>query len=233
LGRRTVEFGCGQGKMSMLMAARGAVPTLVDYNLPVLRAADRLWRAVGLRPSMVVADVLRTPLRAGTAFDIAMSFGTAEHFLGEERLAFVRAHVDMVRPGGLIFLSVPNRWALCYRLAHGLQRRMGRWPNELPEVPFTRRELHRLAETAGASTLRICCGDTVAADFAYHIVDNVRAALYRLFRRRPAQEQNLLREWLPHHWSAVLSTMRKCRTSTLLDECFAYPLLLIARRPRS
>lgn len=46
----------------------------------------------------------------GLQFDVVASFGFVEHF--EDYEAAIKHHIDMVKPGGFLVLSVPHLWGL-------------------------------------------------------------------------------------------------------------------------
>jgi glycosyltransferase involved in cell wall biosynthesis/2-polyprenyl-3-methyl-5-hydroxy-6-metoxy-1,4-benzoquinol methylase len=175
---RVVELGAGRGLNGLLYAQRGADVTLVDnLDLP-LEQAKRLFHANDAEAEYRVADVFALPDDLRETFDVSMSFGLCEHFLGERRLAVVRAHLDVLRPGGLALIGVPNRHAPVYRLWAALLMRRGTWPLGT-EVPFSADELETLAKRAGGRPLEPRFGS-----FAASVVDHgVNQALFKLGRR--------------------------------------------------
>jgi hypothetical protein len=104
-----------------------------------------------------------------------MSFGVCEHFLGQRRLAAIEAHLELVRPGGLALVGVPNRHAPVYRLWLATLKRRGTWPLGTEE-PFSASELTALARAAGGEPLKPIHGSFVAS-----LVDHgLNQALYKL-----------------------------------------------------
>lgn len=83
-----------------------------------------------------------------------MSFGLTEHFLGKDRTTINEAHLDLVRSGGLTFISVPNSWCPPYRVFKLVAETTGRW-KMAEEYPYSRRELFRVAEQIGAQSALI------------------------------------------------------------------------------
>ena len=177
-GLQVVELGAGRGVNGLLYAARGARVTLVDNVELALEQARALFAAHGVEAEYALADVFDLPPSLRGAFDVATSFGLCEHFLGDRRLAVVRAHLDALRPGGLALVGVPNRHAPVYRLWKGLLTRRGTWPLGT-EAPFSARELAALAVRAGGTPLAPRYGS-----FAASVVDHgVNQLLYKLGRR--------------------------------------------------
>lgn len=177
-GLRVVELGAGRGLNALLYGLRGARVTLLDESEYVLEQARELFGAHGLEPETVVGDVFDLPDPMRGAFDVSMSFGLCEHFVGERRRAVVRAHLDPLRPGAVAMIGVPNRLAPVYRLWKGVLTRRGRWPLGIEE-PFTGRELTSLTRAAGGEPL-----EPIYGSFAASVVNHgVNQALFKAGRR--------------------------------------------------
>jgi SAM-dependent methyltransferase len=203
-GLRAIEIGAGRGLNGLLYARRGAHVTLLDESGFPLEQARELYAAHGVGFEAVEADVLALPTKLDGAFDVSMSFGLCEHFLGERRRAVVAAHLALLRPGGLAFLGVPNRRAPVYRLWMGILKRRGTWPLGTEE-PFSAGELATLARAAGGRPL-----EPVYGSFVGSLVNHgLNQALFKLGRRGLRVPQLEL---------------------PLLDR-FAYELLLPVERP--
>jgi len=203
-GLKAVEVGSGRGLNGVLYAIRGAEVTLIDSSRLALDQAAELFSAFDAESRAVEADLFALPAELRGSFDVAMSFGVCEHFLEERRLAAIRAHVDLVRPGGLALLGVPNRHAPAYRLWLATLKRRGTWPLGTEE-PFSSQELVALARAAGGEPLAPIHGSFLAS-----LVDHgLNQALYKLGLRGVRVPQARL---------------------PLLDR-FAYELLLPVVRP--
>lgn len=175
---KTIEVGCGYGKFSALLGLSGAQVTLLDCKAGVLEAALNAHRSIGLAPGTIQSDILNLPAELDGAFDMVCSFGTLEHFSGPYRQLAFQANARLLRPGGLIFLSVPNRHGIFYRIVFGLRRKLGLVPKDFYEEPFSRKELARMAAAADMIVLEIECDGTLACDFRYYIGENMKS-LYR------------------------------------------------------
>ena len=90
--------------------------TLLDQSPTALEQAQQLFAAHGVEATLVKADAFALPATRVGTFDVSMSFGLCEHFLGERRLSIVRAQLELLRPGGVAMLGVPNRFGPVYRL---------------------------------------------------------------------------------------------------------------------
>jgi 2-polyprenyl-3-methyl-5-hydroxy-6-metoxy-1,4-benzoquinol methylase len=201
-GLRAIEIGAGRGLNGLLYARRGAQVTLLDERALPLEQARDLYGVYPFTP--VEADVFDLPAGLRGVFDVSMSFGLCEHFLGDRRRAVVAAHLELLRPGGVAFLGVPNRHAPAYRLWMATLKRRGTWPLGTEE-PFSARELEELARAAGGRPL-----EPVYGSFLGSLVNHgVNQALFKLGR----------------HGLPVP------RTRLPLLDRFAYELLLPVERP--
>ena len=219
---RTVELGCGEGKVSLLFALRGASTTLVDYSDQQLRRARQVAEAFDLAPAIMPGNLLRLPHEAFERFDVSMSFGTAEHFFGADRQAIFDAHRNVLRPGGITFVWVPNRWGLLFHAGVRARRQLGRDTCHVDEIPFSRSELAERAARAGLGEVRIVGGDTLWNDFNHFIVNTRR--LVGLGGGDAYQGAEAARQKL------VTAMQRNDSHPGMLANRFSYPLLLIGKR---
>jgi len=101
------------------------------YGLELLR--PRLGAAVTLH----LADVLQ--FRPDFAVDTVFSLGLIEHFDAAGTRQAVRAHLEMLKPGGVAVITFPTP-TLAYRISRGISEAAGKWifhderPLEIPEV---------------------------------------------------------------------------------------------------
>jgi 2-polyprenyl-3-methyl-5-hydroxy-6-metoxy-1,4-benzoquinol methylase len=157
-GLRVIELGGGRATNALLYAQRGARVTVLDRSPVALEQAETRFAAHGVAAELIEADVFALPDGIRGSFDVSASFGLCEHFLGERREGVVAAHLDLLRPGGVALLNVPNRLSPIYRLWMAKAKRRGTWVLGT-EVPFSGREMQRLARACGGRPLRpIYCG---------------------------------------------------------------------------
>ncbi len=176
-GLEVIEIGSGRGLNGLLYGTRGARATLVDESELPLEQAKEIWGAHGVEPAVVKGDVFSLPPQLHGRFDIAMSFGLCEHFLGERRREIIRAHLDLLKPGGIAMIGVPNANAPVYRAWKAVLTRRGTWPFGT-EVPFTAAELSRLARECGGRPLPAAYGSFVGS-IVNHGVNQVLSKLGR------------------------------------------------------
>ena len=223
-GLRTIELGCGEGKVSLLFALRGARTTLVDYSDQQLRHARYVAQELEVKPVFHSGNLLHLSSEFIGRYDVSMSFGTAEHFFGDDRQAIFDVHARVLRPGGITFVWVPNRWALLFHIGVKVRQKLGRGTCHVDEIPFTRKELVQRAARAGLTDVRIVGADYLRNDFKNFIVD-----IRRL--RRGADADDMFQS-AERARAKLLSTMENNeRRLGLLANRFSYPLLLIGRRP--
>ncbi len=104
-----IELGCGVGKVSLIFSLLEAKITLVDCSDKQLFAAKYIHEHFRLNPRIIKGNILNVSEELRGQYDVAMSFGNAEHFWGDERLAVFNSHVEVLRKGGLVITCVPNK----------------------------------------------------------------------------------------------------------------------------
>jgi SAM-dependent methyltransferase len=177
-GLEVVELGAGRGLNALLYGQRGSRVTLVDTSTFVLEQAGELFGRLGVEAELVEGDVFDLPELVRDRFDVSMSFGLAEHFLGERRRRVVGAHLEVLHPGGLALLGVPNRYAPAYRLWMAALKARGTWPLGTEE-PFSAHELAELARAGGGEPLAPEYGSFVGS----LVNHGLNQALFKLGRR--------------------------------------------------
>lgn len=116
-GRKILDAGCGTGWFSRAAVERGA-----DFVVSLDIGANLLKQAGGKCDShRVCSDVLQLPFPA-ESFDIVLCSEVIEH-TPDPKAAF-RELVRVLRRGGLLVLTVPNRfWHWAVRIANRLHLR--------------------------------------------------------------------------------------------------------------
>lgn len=110
-GHRLLDVGCGTGWFSQRAAARGARVTSFDIGQALLKVVRRK-----VDSRLVAGDACFLPFASGS-FDTVISSECIEHTL--DPIAAVREIYRVVRPGGLVLITVPNRvWRFSATIAH-------------------------------------------------------------------------------------------------------------------
>lgn len=113
-GTSVLDVGCGVGRWSLLLAARGAQVTGMDLSPTMIAEARRRADASGLadRCRFIVQDLAH--LDAGDRFDLMLGVTVLQHILDPEALrAAVQRMADHLAPGGRMVLleAAPARSA--------------------------------------------------------------------------------------------------------------------------
>ncbi|HSR48698.1 MAG TPA: class I SAM-dependent methyltransferase [Anaerolineales bacterium] len=109
-GCRTIlDLGCGSGRHVVALAKLGFQTWGLDLAPTGLRLAARWLDEESLRAPLVLSDArLPLPVR-GAAFDGLLSTQVIHHGTLATIRAAVREVRRVVRPGGLVFITVPHR----------------------------------------------------------------------------------------------------------------------------
>jgi SAM-dependent methyltransferase len=118
-GRRTLDVGCGEGRVARDLAARGHVVTAIDASPTLLRYA----READPTGQYLVADGAALPFPDG-AFDLVVAYNTLMDIA--DMPGAVREAVRVLAPGG--------RFCIC--VTHPLND-AGRFDGKEPDAPFT------------------------------------------------------------------------------------------------
>jgi 2-polyprenyl-3-methyl-5-hydroxy-6-metoxy-1,4-benzoquinol methylase len=105
-GSRFIELGCAPGKMLAWVASElHADVSGLDYSAPGVEWARELFTRLELNGDLRCEDAFATTFTQGS-FDIAFSAGLIEHF--DDPRTIVRAHLNLVKPGGKAVITIPN-----------------------------------------------------------------------------------------------------------------------------
>ncbi len=204
-----IEIGAGAGTNAALFATLGSRVSVLDYSEKALERSRVFFERNRISAKEIHADALDLPTDLRGSFDVSMSFGLAEHFIGEERIRIIESHLDVLRPGGVTFISVPNKANPPYRLYKLLTERTSLW-NVGEEYPFSRREFESICGRLGVREYSFL-GDSLLESRRF--VDPVAAAR-KILRKKPRMERSRLRR----------------QRGTFLDDRFAYALVLCAAK---
>lgn len=141
-----VELGSGLGRVSLCLSLHGANATLIDSSATALKKAKELFQMYNKEPKTMNIDLLKNDSelkKLKNKFDIAMSWGLVEHFVGNDRKRVFDLHFRLTRPGGICVVSLPNKYCPPYQLFMKISKSLGKWGSGL-EVPFTKDEIKNL-----------------------------------------------------------------------------------------
>lgn len=103
-GRDVLDIACGEGYGAELMAQVARRVVGIDVEAPTIGFARREYARPNL--SFLVGDSRAIPLRDASV-DLVASFETLEHFFEQD--AFIDEVRRVLRPGGILLLSTPDR----------------------------------------------------------------------------------------------------------------------------
>ena len=118
-GDRVLDAGSGPGRFSIVAAERGARVTVLDLSARQLQIAEEKIGRAGLLGSIVgfvhgdIADLLAFP---DGHFDTVICYGGALSYVCDRRHEAAGELVRVVRPGGVILLSVMCRYGASLNL---------------------------------------------------------------------------------------------------------------------
>jgi 2-polyprenyl-3-methyl-5-hydroxy-6-metoxy-1,4-benzoquinol methylase len=125
----------------------GANTVLVDLSQKALSFAKRHLASNGLAARVSLQNGLQLGFR-DDAFDVVWNAGVLEHFQDEGKIALMREMYRVVRPGGILFLTVPNALDAPFRLGKLVEQWRGTWKFGY-EDDLTPARLRKLGERAG------------------------------------------------------------------------------------
>ncbi|MDT8375485.1 MAG: class I SAM-dependent methyltransferase [Mariprofundaceae bacterium] len=176
---RSIEIGCGLGKMSALMGLAGVSPVLFDSSQATLDEARKAFHSIDVSVECVLGDALDLPSEVIASFDLSMSWGLNEHFSGKPRQKIFDAHAEVLKENGWSIIGVPCRNCISYRMAMLVWKLTGRWPKGLYEYGFDRSELARRMQQAGFKKIKVLSGTRPGDDFRHYILGNLRAVVHK------------------------------------------------------
>lgn len=112
-GGKVIEIGSAPGQELIAVHQKfGCLPYGVEYTDSGVEANRRVFLEHGLDPENVIqADFFDPDFQDafGERFDVVMSHGFIEHFTDLDEV--IARHVNLLKPGGLLLLTLPNfRW---------------------------------------------------------------------------------------------------------------------------
>jgi 2-polyprenyl-3-methyl-5-hydroxy-6-metoxy-1,4-benzoquinol methylase len=155
-GKRVLEFGCGTGINTLIMAQRGAKVTFVDYSREALDLVQKNLDRLGIDAELIHQDIFDFNER--NRYDLVHSEGVVEHFLPPKRQEIVNIHADATKKGGKTLIIIPHLKNPPYRLGKKLANWLGCWIYG-NEYPYTKKELVKRMEMAGLKPGKVIGGE--------------------------------------------------------------------------
>lgn len=114
-GTRVLDAGCGAGRYAVELARRGCRVTLLDISGGQLAIAREKLATFGLSGTVggvIEADIRSLPMLAQDAFDLVICFGAPLSYVLEGRERAIAELTRVLRPGGVLAVSVNARWGI-------------------------------------------------------------------------------------------------------------------------
>lgn len=137
-GGNLLDFGCGNGAQTFLFAPDFQKIIGVDISDQYLERfrEEAVRKGISDRTLAIYYDGSRLPLM-NSSIDCAISFEVLEHV--ESELDVLRELSRVIRPGGLLVMSVPNRWWIFE--THGASLPLLPW-NRVPFFSWLPKRIH-------------------------------------------------------------------------------------------
>jgi len=110
-GMHVLDFGCGCGATTVILGRMGARVVGVDPSLAHIEVANMRLKELGLMDTaavVYVSDTSRLPM-ATESFDVIVCYQVLEHIPGPARSLHLLEMWRVLRKGGCLFVSAPNR----------------------------------------------------------------------------------------------------------------------------
>lgn len=200
-----LELGGAPGQYSACLHRRlGHAITILDNSPIGCEKARENFDLLGLPARVVEGDMFEPPAEL-VSFDAVFSLGLIEHFVDVTQA--VRAHVSLVKPGGVLVLGVPNYRGLNELVLRRLSPSFLAW-HRLESMDAPAWDLFE-GELGLTRLLRGYIGGFEASTFwrceSPKIVDRaLHQALWRLGKLLGRKEARALRRFNSRLWSAYL-----------------------------
>jgi SAM-dependent methyltransferase len=149
-GKAILDFGSGSGHKALLLALLGARVTALEVDPAQAEAIRRASERTGAGLRVLHGDQGLLPTLPDAGFDGALASEVIEHLPPEDAAGFCRELARLLRPGGRLFLTTPNRVA--YGPAETSKEHHSRQPFG-HHKHYTERELRELLGRVGFRVL--------------------------------------------------------------------------------
>lgn len=105
-GRTVLDFGCGPGRLSLMLARHAREVRGVDYSAPGVEMAGLLARVAGVANASFATGDLDIVVAEGRPWDVIVLAGVLEHL--ERPAAQLGALARLLPAGGLLCLQTPS-----------------------------------------------------------------------------------------------------------------------------
>jgi ubiquinone/menaquinone biosynthesis C-methylase UbiE len=168
--KRILEVGSGSGRDSIYLAKMGADCYLLDYVQAPLDIAEKIAKQNDVKIKTFKEDAKTMPFE-DDSIDLVFSQGFLEHFTEPE--IFLKEQVRVLKPGGCLYIDVPQKYHVYTLIKHALMV-LNKWTPGW-ETEFTVSQLENLVSEISLQT-RYIIGDWSNPPFMLKII-------YAVFRK--------------------------------------------------
>ena len=124
--KKILDVGCGTAITSAYLAKKGAKLSLVDISNVALRFAKKYFAFNKLSAKFFCQSAFKMSF-AKESFDVVWNGGVIEHFTDKNKIKIIKKMWQLVKPGGMMLISVPNIFDIPFMLAKQLLIMRGKW----------------------------------------------------------------------------------------------------------
>ena len=127
-GKKILDAGCGHGEYVAFALADKASVWAFDYSEEMVTATRERLERQGLQAEELYRGSVTSIPHEDASFDVVFCLAVLDHLPEADRVQAMREFYRVLKPGGTLYLDVPNRLALHWRLAFLVMRLLGMYP---------------------------------------------------------------------------------------------------------
>lgn len=146
-GKTICDVGSGTGITDAYLASSGAKLHLVDISPKAITFQKKYFKAKGLQARFYIEDAYKMKFTK-ESFDVVWNGGVIEHFSDDNKILMLLKMWQLVKPGGILVIAVPNFLDIPFMIAKKILQLRKKWAFGF-EDDLTADRMRRLAEKAG------------------------------------------------------------------------------------
>ena len=127
-GKKVLDAGCGHGEYTVFALLAGASVWAFDYSAEMVEATRSRLERQGLQAQDLYQGSVTEIPHEDKSFDVVFCLAVLDHLPGDARTQALREMHRVLKPGGTLYLDVPNRLALHWRFVFLLMRLLRLYP---------------------------------------------------------------------------------------------------------
>lgn len=128
-GDKLLDAGCGLGDYTVFALKAKAKVWAFDYSDGMTRCTIARVKRLGLRTEAITQDSVLSIPYSDEIFDKVFCLSVLDHLSDKDRKMALRELTRVLKTGGKMYLSVPNRLAYHWRLAFEIMRLLRLYPS--------------------------------------------------------------------------------------------------------